>query len=103
MSKTVMYLSFNLAQGVSAPDFLKAAEKLNNEFISKQKGYISWTQLSEGDMWVDMLTWETAEDAHSAMAATETNALAMEFMAFIDGPSVKMHLLSVEKEHTKSK
>ena len=33
MSKAVFYCSFKLKKGASVPDFLLAAEKLNNEYI----------------------------------------------------------------------
>ena len=41
MSNTVFYCSFKLNEHTSIPDFILAAEKLNSEFISKQKGYVS--------------------------------------------------------------
>ena len=99
MSKTVLFITFKLASGVSKPDFMKTAEKLNNEFISKQKGYISWAQLVDGDTWADMLTWETAEDAQNAMAASESYAPNMEFFALLDGPSIKMNMFTVANEY----
>ena len=100
MSKAVLFITCKLANGVSQQDFLKAAEKFNNEFMCKQKGYISWTQLVEGDTWADMLTWETAEDAQNAMAASETYAPSAEFMAMLDGPSIKMNLFAVANEYS---
>ncbi|MDR2965050.1 MAG: hypothetical protein LBU88_04675 [Treponema sp.] len=38
MSNAVYYVSYKLKKGASVPDFLLAAEKLNNEQISKKKG-----------------------------------------------------------------
>jgi len=55
MSNAVFYCSFKLKDGASVSDFLSAAEKLNNEYISKQKGYISWKQLVDGDTWADFV------------------------------------------------
>lgn len=64
MSNAVFYCSCKLKEGIHVPDFLLAAEKLNNGFISKQKGFISWQQLvSEDDTWVDFITFETMADA----------------------------------------
>ena len=62
MSNAVYYVSYKLKKGASVPDFLLAAEKLNNEFISKQKGYVSWKQLLNGKTWLDLCTFETMED-----------------------------------------
>ncbi|MDR0472227.1 MAG: hypothetical protein LBH43_00910, partial [Treponema sp.] len=62
MSNAVYYVSYKLKKGVSVPDFLLTAEKLNNEFISKQKGYVSWKQLFDGKIWADFCTFETMDD-----------------------------------------
>lgn len=59
MSNAVMFISFNLVKGASVPYFLLAAEKLNNEYISKQKGFISCKQLVEGEMWADSFLYIT--------------------------------------------
>ena len=99
MSNAVFYCAFKLKKGASVPDFLLAAENLNNRYISKQKGYISWKQLVEGEMWVDLLTWETMEDAQSVLNPSGTNAMAEEFYSFIDQESCKIHLFSVEKSY----
>ena len=33
MSNAVIFITFNLVEGASVPDFLLAAEKLNNEYM----------------------------------------------------------------------
>ena len=95
----VTFISFKLKKGASAPDFLIASEKLHGEFMSKQKGYISWKQLIDGEMWADLLTWETMDDAQNAIEASGTNAAVHAFGDFIDEKSVKMHFYSVEKNY----
>ena len=99
MSNAVMLISFNLAKGVSKSDFLLAAEKVNAEFMSKQKGYISWKQLVDGDNWVDLLTWETMEDAQKAMEAGGMNDANQKFFSLLDHESVKIQFLTVEKSY----
>ncbi|MDR0767272.1 MAG: hypothetical protein LBE57_02320 [Methanosarcinales archaeon] len=99
MSNAVLFISFNLVKGVSVPDFLQASEKLNNEYMSKQKGYISWKQLLEGDMWVDLLTFETIEDAKRIEESSDPNPLAEKFYSFIDLESCKVHLFTVERSY----
>ena len=56
MSNAVFYVEYKLKKGASVPDFLLTAENLNSEYMSKQKGYISWQQLVDGDTWADALT-----------------------------------------------
>ena len=62
MSNAIYYVSYKLKKGASVPDFLLAAKKLNDEVISKQKGYVSWQQLRDGNLWADAATFETMED-----------------------------------------
>ncbi len=99
MSKAVYFVSYNLKKGASVPDFLLATETLNCEYMSKEKGYISWDQLLEGEMWVDLLTFETMEDAKRVSNPSGPNAWAEKFYSFINLNSCKVHLFSVEKSY----
>jgi hypothetical protein len=99
MANAVMFISYKLAKGASVQDFLLASENVQSEFMSKQKGYISWKLLADGDMWADALTWETMEDAQSAMAAGGASAANQEFFAFLDQESVKIQMFSIEKSY----
>ena len=99
MSNAVFYVSFKLKKGTSIPDFLLAAEKLNNEYMSKQKGYISWKQLADGDTWADFITFETMDDAKKVAESCEPNALAEKFYSFININSCKTHLFSIERSY----
>ena len=101
MSKNaVYYVSYKLKKGVSVPEFLLAAEKLNNEHISKQKGYISWQQLVDGDTWADVCTFETMEDLKNfENASREPSEIALAFYSFINLPSCKGHHFTVEKSY----
>jgi len=83
----------------SVPDFLLASGKVHNEIISKQKGYISWKVLVDGDTWVDLITWETMDDAKNGENAGSTNPIAHEFYSFMDESSIKVQLFSVEKSY----
>ena len=99
MSNAVMYITYKLAKDVPTQEFLLASEKVKDEFMSKQKGYISWKVLADGDTWADLLTWETKEDAGNAMAAGGANADNQKFFALLDPESVKMQIFTVEKSY----
>jgi len=99
MSNAVFYVSFNLKKGASVPDFLLAAEALNNEYMSKQKGYISWKQLRDGDTWADFLTFETMEDAKRIEESHEPNPLAEKFYSFINLNSCRQHFFTIERSY----
>jgi hypothetical protein len=100
MSNAVYYVSYKLKKGVSVPDFLLASEKLNNEHISKQKGYISWKQLVDGDTWADSVTFETLDDLDNFKAVSANpNELAKKFYSFINLNSCKEHRFTVERSY----
>jgi hypothetical protein len=98
MPNAVFFVSYNLKKGASVSDFLLASEKLNNEYMSKQKGYVEWKQLVDGDMWVDFLTFETMEDAKK-VESSSPNDLAKKFYSFINLNSCKTHFFSVERSY----
>ena len=77
-SNEVEFAYFNLKEGVSLPEFLIASEKLHNDFISKQKGYVSRKLLENDNMWADLVVWETIEDALNAEKAFHGDAVALE-------------------------
>ena len=98
MSQAIYYVSFKLKKSASVPDFLLAAEQLNNEFISKQKGYVSWEQLRDGETWADVITFETMDDlANFEAVSRDPDELALKFYSFINLNSCKGHRFSVEK------
>jgi hypothetical protein len=99
MSNAIMFISYGLVKGASVPDFLLASETFNNEYMSKEKGYISWKQLSGGETWVDLLTWETMEDAQRVLEPSGTNDLAEKFYSFIDMDSCIVQLFTVERSY----
>lgn len=100
MPNAVFYCSFKLKKGASVPDFLIAAEKLNNEYISKQKGYISWKQLVDGDTWADFLTFETMEDVKKFEADSgNSGELAKTFYSFIQMVSCKVNYFTIERNY----
>jgi len=99
MYKAVFYNSYKLKKGVSIPDFLLAVENLNNEHISKQKGYVSFKLVNDGDTWADFTNFETMDDARKFAEGTP-NDLALKFYSFINVNSCKSHFFSVEKSYS---
>jgi len=100
MSNAVYYVAYKLKKSASVPDFLSAAEALNNEYISKQKGYVSWKQLVDGETWADVLTFETMDDLKSFEAASRNpDELALKFYSYINLMSCKSHKFLVERSY----
>ena len=102
MPNAVFFNTYKLKDGVSVPDFLLVAERLNNEFISKQKGYVSWQQLRDGDIWADVITFETMSDLENFKKVSKNpSELAQEFYSFMNlSPKLcKMHVFTTEKSY----
>jgi len=101
MPNAVFFNSYKLKKGTSIPDFLEAIEKLNNEHISKQKGYISWQVYASEKEWADMLTFETMDDvkAFEENAAKSPNELASKFYSYINPMSCKSRYYTIEKSY----
>lgn len=99
MSKVVFFNSYKLKKGVSVPEFLLAVEELVNGYISKQKGYISFNLLADGEIWADSTTFETMDDAKRFAESSEPNELAEKFYSFLNLNSCKTHYYSVERSY----
>jgi len=100
MSNAVWFISYKLVEGASVPEFLIASEKTHNEVLSKKKGFVSWKVLIDGDTWVDLVTWETMDNAINAENDDgDTDPIALEFYSFIDPNSLKSQVFSVEKSY----
>lgn len=100
MSNAIWFISYKLAEGVSVSDFLLASQECNNEVLSKKKGFISWKVLADGDTWVDLVTWETMEDAINAEKNDgNMDPVAQKFYSFIDFSTLKLQAFSVEKSY----
>ncbi len=100
MSNAVFYCSFKLKKGASVSDFLLSAKNLNNDYISKQKGYISWKQLVDGDTWADFITFEKMADVKKFEADSNNAAeLAQKFYSFINLNSCKVNYFTIERNY----
>ena len=102
MPKAVWYISYKLVEGASVEDFLLASKKCHDDSMSKNKGFISWEVLRDGDTWVDVVTFETLDDAKNAEGdgneATK-HPSAIEFYSFIDPTTLKDTSYILEKSH----
>ena len=99
MKHVVMMITFKLKKGASIEDFLLASERLNDEYMSKQKGYVSWKQLNDNDTWVDFLTFETLEDAKAVENNPNPCDSALRFYSFLNCSSCKVQYFTVEKSY----
>jgi len=99
MKNAVVFISYNLKKGVSEDEFLQATQQLESQEVKHKKGYISWNQLKSEDIWVDLLTFETMEDARAFEKNDTPSELAMTFYSFIDFNTVKSRFYTIEKKY----
>ena len=93
MSKNLIVeiAQYKLATGVDEQDFLKEAEIVQKDFLEKQNGYIDRELLkSEDGQWVEILHWNSMEEAHKAAEVMAQDPVALVYMQKIDLTSLKM-------------
>ena len=98
MANVVSFNSYQLHKGASISDFLLATEVLINEFVSKQKGFISSKLLAEGETWADFTVFESLEDLNAFIPLCNKNELARKVYGFINFGTLDSHVYSVEKD-----
>ena len=96
MPKAAFFNSYKLREGASVPDFLLAVEELT-EHTSKVNGCISFNLYADGEVWADLSTWETMDDAKNFASSGGPKDLAEKFYSFIDFDSCKSHFFEVIK------
>jgi len=98
MSKVIFFNTYKLVDGASVPDFFLAVEKLIKENVSKQKGFVSFKLLAEGDAWADYAMFETMDDLNAFLESAQNNSSvsAEEFYSFLNFNTCKSHIYTVE-------
>jgi heme-degrading monooxygenase HmoA len=86
-------------EGVQENDFLAAAKAVYDEILFVQKGFISWEVFRNEETWVDLVTWETSQDAKNGETAGAENPLAHKFYAMIDMESCTNQLFTFVSDY----
>ena len=101
MEKVAFLNIYKLRKGVSIPEFKKSVEVLNNEYISKLKGYISFELMNDGDTWADKTVFESLEDAEAFAKSCEPNELAEKFYSFLNLSTCRSNMFKIEDSYKK--
>ncbi|MCL2171843.1 MAG: hypothetical protein FWB71_06760 [Defluviitaleaceae bacterium] len=96
MANAIFYCEYKLKKDAAAADFLAVSKRLDEGHISKQPGYISWQQLQDGDIWVDLLTFDTMENLKQ-FESQEPGELALSFYSHINMPSCKVRYYTIRR------
>ena len=97
MANVVSFNSYQLQKGASVPDFLLATETLINDFVSKQKGFVSSKTLVDGEIWADFTVFETKADLDAFIPLCNNSDLARKCYSFMDFGTMTSHIFSVER------
>lgn len=101
MNKAIEYVAFRLKKGVTVEEFIPVSDKFNEEFLKKQRGYISRRILQDGELWADLVLWETADDHLNAMESSKQDAAAGEYLSMLNlsAKGSSYHLFSSVKSY----
>lgn len=82
---------FELSQGVTAEEFLETTGAVS-EWAATQPGFISrdLTRTPDGSKWIDVIWWESLENAQQAAQAAGSSAACAPMFSKIDFGSVTM-------------
>ena len=105
MSNCIEFVAFKLKKGISEQEFRLVSDKFNIEFLAKQKGYISRKLLTKGEIWADLVVWETEEDFQNAMKVSKEDAAAALYLSHLNlsAKGSFFHLFSVDRSYTEDK
>ncbi|MCP4139798.1 MAG: hypothetical protein GY755_05825 [Chloroflexi bacterium] len=79
-----------------SPDTLKKAALPVNQFLSKQLGYKGRDlAVSENSQWVDIVRWESLENAHTAQEAAMKSTACLPYFSMIDEATMQMYHFEV--------
>jgi len=96
--KTGMIISFKLKEGVSTEDFLKVSDKIQENYLSKCKGFINRQLMVIDGVWTDWIIWETLPDAENSMKKSAENESAKEFISLI-GEVIEQNNYTLERSY----
>ena len=93
---TIELTSFNLVNGVDETKFVEVAQKMQEDFLNQQEGFIKRTLVKGENNWTDVVYWKNRECIQNALKRAESSELVVPFMQMIDFNSVKMNLSEIK-------
>lgn len=102
----IEFARFTLAEGVDEATFLAAADALQADFLSQQKGFIQRDLVSAtGNEWADIIYWENRESVEHAMQEAPDNPAALRYFQLMANTgradaSGQMLLMNIVKSYS---
>jgi hypothetical protein len=98
--------AFTLAEGVDESTLIAAADALQRDFFSQQKGFIKRDLVRVAERkWADIICWESRDSVEQAMQVAPSNPAALQYFQLMvnDGesdPSSGLMLMTVAKSYS---
>jgi hypothetical protein len=87
---TVETIRFKLLDGVAEADFRVHNQKVENEYMALQPGFVSrQSALSEDGEWLVVVHWASVEDADATIGAFYGAPQTQDFLAAVDKTTVQ--------------
>jgi len=96
--KTGLLITFKLKDGVSTEDFLAASDKIQENYLSKCKGFISRQLMVKDGVWTDWMIMETFPDADNSVKKAMDNADAVKFVSMV-GEMIEYGFYPLERSY----
>lgn len=91
---------FKAKPGVSDTQVITASDEAHQGFLAKQRGYSKRELLkSSNGTWVDIVHWESIEDAQAAMNSFMGHPSTQAFGGVIDPSTIVMMHLEIVKKY----
>ena len=83
--QVVEWAPFKLKEGVSDAELKQVSEQLQERFLTKQNGFVRRELLKKADgSWVDVVYWETKEDAEAAIQNAGSSEVCGEYFGLME-------------------
>lgn len=87
MTPVLEWAPFQVLEGVTEAALVAASQKLQQEFLSRQPGFVRRELLRAGaDRWVDLVHWQNRAAADKAMEIAHQNAACQAYFALMVPP-----------------
>ena len=105
---TIEFATFTLAEGVDESTLIVAADALQRDFFSRQKGFIKRDLVRVAERkWADVIYWESRDSAEQAMQVAPSNPAALQYFQLMvnDGesdPASGLMIMTIAKSYSYS-
>lgn len=104
MSKVIETVQFTVKNSTNESDFLQNSQNLQAGFLSKQSGFLK-RELgrTETGEWIDVVYWETAQDANKAAELAMQSEHCAPYFQMINESTMVMNHYAVMGEYESEK